>query len=111
MDDACVTSVKLSLSVLNHQSTCHISSYNLSLMSSGREISPHYTNASYYQFNELASNTRHKIQVTFIDGVNVHTMLVGHANTLASLRKLFSQVLNGACTCMIQPYIYRYSLI
>ena len=87
VDDACVTSVKLSLSVLNDKSTCQISSYNLYLMSSGREISPHYINASYYQFIELASNTRYRIQVTFTDGVNDHTVLAGHANTLASLCK------------------------
>ena len=55
-------------------------------MSSGREISPHSSNDSHYQFNELASNSRHAIQVAFTDGVNIHTVLPGYVNTPASLR-------------------------
>ena len=87
VEDACIISVKLSLTILKHQSTCHISSHRIHLMSSGREIPPHSIKDSHYQFNELASHTRHRIQVTFTDGVNVHTELPGYVNTPASLRK------------------------
>ena len=88
VNDICTTSVKLLLSILNDQSTCEVSSYSLYLMSSGViELLPDYINGSHYQFNELESNTRHRIQVTFINGVNVHTVSPGYVSTPAALRK------------------------
>ena len=88
VNDICTTSVKLSLSILNDQSTCQVSSYFLYLMSSGViELFPDYINGSHYQFNELESNTRHRIQVTFINGVNVHTVSPGYVSTPPGLRK------------------------
>ena len=88
VNDTCTTSVKLLLSILNDQSTCQVSSYFLYLMSSGViELLPDYINGSHYQFNELESNTRHRIQVTFINGVNVHTVSPGYVSTLTALRK------------------------
>ena len=87
VEDACITSVKISLTIVKHQSTCHVSSHRIHLMSSGREISPHSRESSHYQFNELESNASHRIKVTFTDGVNVHTELPGYVNTPASLCK------------------------
>ena len=87
VDGACATSVKLSFRIITDQSTCHSYSYSLYLMSSGIEIPPDYRNASHYQFNELVSNTSHRIQVTFTDGVSAYTVSAGYANTLNSLRK------------------------
>ena len=87
VNDICSTSVILSLSILKDQSTCQISSYFVFLMSSGIELSPHYTNGSHHQFNKLESNTSHRIQVTFTDGANVHTVSPGYVNTLTALRK------------------------
>ena len=85
VDKACITSVNLSFAMYTNQSTCPLSSYQLYLLSSGREISPHYRKDSHYQFNRLASNSRHTIQVAFTDGVNVHTVSHGYVNTPASL--------------------------
>ena len=92
VDKACITSVNLSLTIDTNQSTCHLSSYHLYLVSSDREISPYSRKDSHYQFNELASNSRHTIQVAFTDGVNVHTVSPkpGYVNTPASLRMFLS---------------------
>ena len=87
VDEVCATSIKLSLIIHTDQSTCQISSYDLYLVVNGSRISPHSKNSSHYQFNGLATNTEHHIQVFYDDDVRVTQTRVGKANTLASLRK------------------------
>ena len=91
MDEVCVTSVKLSLSVYTNQSTCQVSSYQVHLSLYGTMIQPSSKNSEslHYEFNGLAVNRRYRIQVTYTytGTANTVTVLRGYVNTLAPLGK------------------------
>ena len=87
VDEVCVTSIKLTVTIFHRQSTCQVSSCDVHMMSSGREESPYSEKAYRYQFNGLVSNTKYGILVVFENNVTVHKVLAGYVTTLASLRK------------------------
>ena len=57
------------------------------MMPSGREMSPYSEKTFRYQFNGLAANTRHRIDVIFTRGVRFHTEVAGYVDTHPSLCK------------------------
>ena len=65
MDEVCITSITLSLTVYS-PSACEISSRLVNLRSSNRAISPVFNNDSTYTFNGLATNTSYNVIVTVI---------------------------------------------
>ena len=98
MDEVCITSVKLSLSIYTNESTCQASSYHVYLVARGRTIQPADTNLETFQyvFTGLSSSTRHDIQVTYRSAVNASIVTVpsGYTNTPAPQRKFLCTYLH-----------------
>ena len=97
IDEACITSVTLSLSIYSH-SACGGLSHHVNLILSGRAISPVSNNGSTYTFNGLATNTRHNVTVTLINNASDINVFSESVKTLASRRK-FSDIVTCLFLC------------
>ena len=89
MNEVCSTSVIITLIKTILASTCEISSFHPYLRLPDRNILPHSRMGSRYQFNELSTNTSHKISIsyTFAHDNSNHGQRLGSVITKASLRK------------------------
>ena len=90
MDEVCVTTIIISMTINSFASTCEISSHRLSLRLLGRDVLPHSRMGSRYLFNKLRTNTRYQIRVLYFtaDGNSRHVVSFQFVTTKALLRKL-----------------------
>ena len=65
MDEVCITSITLSLTIYSH-SACKGFSHHVNLMSSDGTISPVSNNDSTYTFDRLTANTSYNVIVSVI---------------------------------------------
>ena len=89
MNEVCSTSVIITLIKTILASTCEISSFHPYLRLPDRNILPDSRMGSRYQFNNLPTNTGHKISVsyTFAHDNSTHGQRLGNVITKTSLRK------------------------
>ena len=66
MDEVCITSITLSLTIYSH-SACGAFSHHVNLKSSGKTILPFSNNDSTYTFAKLAPNTSYNATVIVIN--------------------------------------------